>query len=139
MSANSQFAIAVHVLTVLAGYEGEKVKSEYIAESVNTNPVVIRRLICNLRDAGLVVSQVGPSGGNTLARRPDMIRLSDVYKAVTPGETFVLPSKKANQKCPIGRGIGKILCSLQGEVDKSIEGSLKKHTLRDVLSRALKV
>ena len=78
MAANSQFAIAVHVLTILARSGDERVKSDYIARSVNTNPVVIRRLLSNLQEAGLVVSQVGAAGGTSLHKQPKDIYLSDV-------------------------------------------------------------
>ena len=138
MAANSQFAIAVHVLTILAEKEGLRVKSDYIAKSVNTNPVVIRRLIGSLVDAGLVVSHVGASGGNEISRCPNKIKLSEIYKAVCPGETFLVPEKKANQKCPIGRNMAAILCELQKEVDASIGKQLAKHTLREVMEKATK-
>ena len=68
MAANSQFAVAIHVLTILAKGGDERVKSDYIAGSVNTNPVVIRRLLSNLQEANIVVSQVGAAGGTSLAK-----------------------------------------------------------------------
>jgi Rrf2 family protein len=138
MAANSQFAIAVHILTILAEKEGLRVKSDYIAKSVNTNPVVIRRLIGSLVDAGLVVSHVGASGGNEISRCPNKIKLSEIYKAVSPGEAFLVPAKKANQRCPIGKNMASILCELQKEVDSSIEKQLAKHTLREVMEKATK-
>ena len=63
MAANSQFSMAVHILTLLANAEGENVKSGLIAASVNTNPVVIRRVLSQLNQAGLVASQTGAFGG----------------------------------------------------------------------------
>lgn len=137
MAANSQFAIAVHILTILAGREGLRVKSGEIAKSVNTNPVVIRRVIGELHAAGLVVSHVGASGGNELARCPDKIRLSEIYQAVSTGEAFLVPEKKASRKCPIGRNMAAILCDLQKEVNHSIGVQLGRHTLQEVMERAL--
>ena len=137
MAANSQFAIAVHILTILAEKEGVRVKSDYIAKSVNTNPVVIRRVIGSLVDAGLVVSHVGASGGNEISRCPNKIRLSEIHKAVCPGETFLVPEGKANQKCPRGRNMAAILCDLQREVESSIEKQLAKHTLQQVMEKAI--
>ena len=69
MAANSQFSMAVHVLTMLASSTCGKVKSDYAAESVNTNPVVIRRLIGLLSQADLVRSQTGAGGGTALSVR----------------------------------------------------------------------
>ncbi|HEX8852924.1 MAG TPA: Rrf2 family transcriptional regulator, partial [Pyrinomonadaceae bacterium] len=82
MSANSRFAVAVHALTLLAWAGEEPVKSEYLACSVNTNPVVIRRILCALARAGLVTSQTGASGGSRLARPAAEITLREVYRAV---------------------------------------------------------
>jgi DNA-binding IscR family transcriptional regulator len=45
MSTSSRFAVAVHVLTLMAWADEEPLKSEQVAESVNTNPVVIRRML----------------------------------------------------------------------------------------------
>jgi Rrf2 family protein len=137
MAANSQFAIAVHILTLLAEREGLRVRSGEIAKSVNTNPVVIRRIISGLHEAGLVVSHVGAAGGNELSRCPNKIRLSEIYDAVSPGETFLVPERKANKRCPIGRNMAEILCGLQKEVDASIEKQLRKTTLQEIMRKAL--
>lgn len=135
MAGNSQFAVAIHVLTILAKSGDERVKSDYIAGSVNTNPVVIRRLLSNLQEANLVISQVGAAGGTTLARQPKDIRLSEVYKALPCGEVFSLHSKEPNQDCPVGKNMAAFLCGLQKEIDKSIDDKLRQYTLRDVLER----
>ncbi len=134
MAATSQFSIAVHILTMLAKTCSERVKSEYLAKSVNTNPVVIRRLLCSLQEAGLVISQVGASGGTCLSRLPENIRLSEVYKVVSPGDIFSLHPKTPNQDCPVGKNIEAILCRLQKEIDKTIEEKLAEYTLRDVIA-----
>lgn len=133
MAANSQFAVAIHVLTILAKAGDERVKSDYVAGSVNTNPVVIRRLLSNLQEAGLVVSQVGAAGGTMLAKQSKDIRLSEVYKALPCGEVFALHPKEPNQDCPIGKNMAAFLCGLQKEIDKSIEEKLRQYTLRDVI------
>ena len=90
MAANSQFSMAVHILTMLAKSQGENVKSECLAGSVNTNAVVIRRILSQLSHADLVVSQTGAFGGTRLAKDPAEIRLAEVYKAVSCGEVFAL-------------------------------------------------
>lgn len=135
MAANSQFAVAIHVLTILAKAGDERVKSDFIAGSVNTNPVVIRRLLSNLQEANLVVSQVGASGGTMLARQPKDIRLSEVYKSLPCGEVFALHPKEPNQDCPVGKNMAAFLCGLQREIDKSIDEKLHQYTLRDVIEK----
>ena len=135
MAANSQFAMAVHVLTLLARSGEAAAKSEYIAASVNTNAVVIRRLLSQLNQVGLVASQTGAFGGTRLARSPAEIILVDVYKAVCGGEVFALHAKSPNQDCPVGKNIEAVLCNLQKEIDKSVSTALAKYTLADVLER----
>lgn len=138
MAANSRFSIAVHVLTMLASGDGDggaRLKSDYIARSVNTNPVVIRRLLCGLQEAGLVASHVGAAGGTTLSRPAERIKLSEVYRAVSCGEIFSPHPSKPNQDCPVGRNIEAILCGLQKEIDCSVEEKLAQYTLRDVIEK----
>lgn len=133
--ANSQFAIAVHVLTMLANNCDERVKSSYLAKSVNTNAVVIRRLLCDLHEAGLVVSRTGYSGGTCLTRSPSEISLLDVYNAVSHGEVFSLHRQEPDKDCPIGANIGSVLGNLQQEVNCAIEEQLLRYTLNDVMSQ----
>lgn len=132
MAANSQFSMAVHVLAMLAGSREENMKSDCIAASVNTNPVVIRRLLGQLNQANLVISQTGANGGTRLARCPNEINLAEVYKAVSCGEVFALRPTTPSKDCPVGRNIEAILCSLQKEIDTSIEAKLSGHTLQSV-------
>lgn len=133
MASNSQFAVAVHILAMLAKSSDKRVKSEYIAESVNTNAVVIRRLLCNLQTANLVESQKGATGGTLLAKRAEDINLSEIYEAVSTSEVFSLHRQKPNQDCPVGKNIEAILCNLQKDIDKAIEEKLARYTLADVL------
>ncbi len=133
MAANSQFSMAVHVLTVLARHKDEKVKSEAVAGSVNTNPVVIRRLLGQLSQANLVESQTGAAGGTRLARCPKEITLAEVYRAVSCGEVFALHGRSPDQNCPVGRNIEAVLCSLQKEIDRSVGEKLSQYTLQSVL------
>ena len=135
MAANSQFAMAVHVLTMIARAGDAAAKSDYIAKSVNTNPVVIRRALSQLAQAGLVTSQTGAMGGTRLSRPADQITLCAIYGAVSCGEVFALHAKAPNQDCPIGRNIEAVLCELQKEVDRVVVDTLGHYTLADVLQR----
>ncbi len=133
MAANSQFSMAVHVLAMLANSDDENIKSECIAASVNTNAVVIRRLLGQLNQASLVVSQTGASGGTRLAKKPADISLCEIYKAVSCGEVFALHAKSPSQDCPIGKNIEVVLCNLQKEIDKSVGEKLGQYTLSSVI------
>ena len=135
MAANSQFSIAVHVLTMLACSGDENLKSDQIAKSVNTNAVVIRRLLSQLGHSRLVVSQTGASGGTRLARCPDEINLSEIYKAVSCGEVFALHHRGPNRDCPVGRNIESVLCNLQKEIDKTVCAKLSEYTLQSIIEK----
>src|ERR1700738_1311916 len=102
MSTSSRFAVAVHVLTLMAWSDEECLKSDQLAVSVNTNPVVIRRMLCELAEDHLVISQTGSTGGSRLANDPDRISLLDVYRAVETAEVFSLHPKRPDRDCPVG-------------------------------------
>ena len=138
MASNTQFSMAVHILTVLAQADDENIKSEKIAASVNTNPVVIRRLLSQLRQANLVSTQTGANGGTRLAKPPSEIRLSDVYRAVNCGRIFALHNREPNKDCPVGKNIEAVLCHLQKAIDKGIDNTLAKYSLEDVFERVRK-
>lgn len=127
--------MAIHVLAMLACSPDEKIKSEQIAASVNTNAVVIRRLLGQLHQADLVVSRTGAHGGTSLARRPNEISLYEIYRAVSCGEVFALHPKSPNKDCPIGRNIEAVLCNLQKEIDRGLEEILGRHSLQSFLEK----
>ena len=135
MAANSQFSMAVHILTLLANAGDENVKSEYIAGSVNTNAVVIRRVMGQLNQAGLVASQTGALGGTRLTKSAEKISLCEIYKAVSCGEVFALHTKTPNQDCPVGRNIEAVLCNLQKEIDRSVGEKLAQYSLHDIIEK----
>jgi len=135
MAANSQFSMAVHILTLLARAGDESVKSEQVAASVNTNAVVIRRVLGQLGQAGLVASRSGSLGGTRLAKAPSEISLCEIYKAVSCGEVFALHARAPNQDCPVGKNIEAVLCNLQKEIDRSVGEKLGQYTLASVIEK----
>src|ERR1043165_8241505 len=109
MSTNSRFAVAVHVLSLMAWSGEEPLKSEQVAESVNTNPVVIRRMLKELAEAGLVVSQPGALGGPRLASEPAKTSLLDVYEALECRGVFSFHRTPPSRDCPAGANIKTVL------------------------------
>jgi Rrf2 family protein len=128
---NSRFAVAVHILTVIAREEGRLVTSEYIAASVNTNPSLIRRLLSQLTRAGLTTSRLGAGGGALLARPADQITLRDVYRAVDDGELFALHRERPNPACPVGRNIQALLEARFESATRAMESELERTTIAD--------
>ena len=135
MASSCRFAFAVHVLAVLAlKRESGGVCSHLLAGSVNTNPVIIRRLLTRLRHAGLVTTQKGSGGGATLAAGPEKITLAAVYRAVEPGESFAQHPHEPNQRCPVGAGIERVLTEVFAAAQSALESELARRTLADVLT-----
>jgi len=137
MSTNTQFALAIHVLTLLAQAEGVPLTSDYMAGSVNTNPVFIRRILGQLQRAGLVRSQPGARGGWRLRHAPDAIRLLAVYRAVARGGLLALHHRPPNPRCPVGRNIEQALGASFGAAQRAFEQALDQQTVAQVLDAAL--
>lgn len=137
---NSRLSVATHVLSFLIAARRRQdgpVTSDRIARSVNTNPVVIRRLLGSLHAGGLVRSHRGANAGWTLARDPGAITLLDVYNAVEKGPLFGLHATPPNPRCPIGRGIRPALRRVYGPLEEQLGRQLARTTVEQVLDDAL--
>lgn len=139
MSTNSRFTVAVHVLAGLALFEknGASMTSEQAAQSVNTNPVVVRRIMGDLRKAGLVASQPGTHGGWHFVRPPHTITLRDVYLAVADESLFAMHHRQPNSACPIGRGIQGVLTRYFERAEAALLDELRQTTVAQVLDEIL--
>lgn len=140
MSANSRMSVAVHILSylALARRRGrEPATSDRIASSVNTNPVVIRRLLGTLRKGGLVRSHRGARAGWSLDRPPERITLLDIHRALDDGPLFGLHASKPNRTCPIGRGIQPALRQVYGTLEAELDRRFAAKTLAGVLADTL--
>jgi Rrf2 family protein len=130
--ASSRFAVAVHILTALALNEGRPVRSEQIARSAATHPVVIRRLLQALNEAGLTRSQLGQGGGALLARTVDQITLLDVFRATEEGALFALHRGEPDPHCIVGRNIQAVLRAATARAEAALGRELAGTTLADV-------
>lgn len=135
MLSSSRFVVAIHALSVLARAAGKgPVCSTAVAESVHTNPVVIRRLMSELEKAKLVRAVAGRSGGFELDRKADSITLADVYRAVEDEEVFRMHKISPDSACPVAAQIGKILTGPLRAAESALSNSLAQTTLKDVAS-----
>jgi len=125
--------MAVHVLAVLAYKEGDRVTSAMLAASVNTNPVIIRRLLLSLQRARLVETRKGAGSVSRLSRSPGRINLAEIYRAVEALEPFASPARKANTACPVGHCIRETLNRIFASAEAALERDLEKTTLAGVI------
>jgi Rrf2 family protein len=135
---NTQFAVGVHVLTLLAGAPDEPMSSEEMAASVNANPVYVRRVLGSLRRAGLVASRPGVHGGWQPTRDPGEVTLADVWRPIQ-GDDPVLGLHDANPSCPVGREIQRTLSGIDRRAAQALEAELDGTRVRDVLPGATPV
>ena len=133
MKITSRFTVAVHTLLVIHYFEGkEKTTSEFIAASVNVNPVVIRRTLLSLKAAGMVEVKAG-SGGASIVKDLKDITLFDVYRAVdsVDGDIFHF-HENPNPACAVGKNIHAVLDTHLADAQRALENELKKVTLYDL-------
>ena len=135
MQISSRFTIAIHMMACMENFKNDyKITSDFLAGSINVNPVVIRRILSQLRDAGLIEVKRG-TGGAALAKKPEEITFLDVYRAVECIEenTLFHFHENPNPNCPVGRNIHNILDDKLLRVQKAMERELESITLADVL------
>lgn len=132
MAGNSRFAVSVHILAYLAFRKDVSVPSAEIASSVDTNPVVIRRLLAALVKAGLVMAHKGALGGFKLARPATELSLLEIYRAAEPEPSHGMKRFTPNQRCPVGARIAQILQGVFAKAQVAMEHELAGVTLAQV-------
>ena len=138
MFANSHFALATHVLTVLAVHEDRVLTSAQLAGSVNTNPAFLRTLLGRLRAAGLIDVSLGKGGGARLARPASRLTLADVYRAVERQPAAQLHRCTPDKRCVVGRNILPILDDVVRDVEAATLQRLTRKTIADLATQAVR-
>ena len=138
MRSSCRFAVAVHVLAVLAYKEGDRATSAFLAASVNTNPVIIRRLLLALQRAKLVETRKGAGFGSRLSRSPARINLAEIFRAVEEADAFGTPQRKPNAECPVGNCMRAALEQVFASAQQAMERDLQKTTLADIVEMVRK-
>lgn len=129
---SSRFTIAVHTLLCIERFRGGyKLTSDFIAGSVNVNPVIIRRVIGQLKKAGLVTTEAGV-GGTDLTRDPSGITLADIFTAVEGDESLFHFHEQPNPECPVGRSVQAVLGARLEHLEKTMADELASVTLADL-------
>lgn len=136
---NQQFATAVHVLTALAFNKKNLMSSDALALSVNTNPVVIRRLLSMLTKASLVATTRGKSGGVKLSKEPSQITLKDVYVALSPTDPLAPREKSPHKECPVSCSMYAIMTTVSEGTQKATMKYLESQKLSDLIKKISKL
>ncbi len=136
MQISSRFTIAIHIFACMETFGKDyKITSDFLASSINVNPVIIRKLLSQLKSAGLIEVARG-TGGAAPVRPIDEITFYDVYLAVDllgEGELFHF-HENPNPNCPVGKNIHMALDDKLARIQEAMENEMKKYTIADVVS-----
>ena len=135
MQISSRFTIAIHMLTCMENFKDEyKITSDFLASSINVNPVIIRRILSQLKEKGLIEVKRG-TGGAAVVKPLEEITFLDVYQAVECIEenTLFHFHENPNMNCPVGKNIHNILDDKLLRVQEAMEKELKSITLAYVM------
>ena len=133
MQISSRFTMAIHMFACIDTFTDQKMTSDFMAASIGTNPVIVRKLLQQLKAAGLIEVSRG-TGGVTVTKPLNEITFLDIYKAVecTPDEELFHFHENPNQACPVGRNIHHVLDDKLAKVQEAMEKELAAITLADV-------
>lgn len=141
MQISSRFTLAVHIFACIDTFKDDyKVTSDFLADSTNVNPVIVRKILGQLKAAGLVEVARG-SGGASIPKPLNEISFLDIYRAVEcieNGELFHF-HENPNINCPVGRNIHSVLDDKLVRVQKAMEDELSSITVEDVMRDARKL
>lgn len=141
MQITSKFTVAVHILTCIDIFGGQmRVTSDFLSGSTGVNAVIVRGILGQLRNAGIVETRQG-SGGAHLAKALDEISLYDIYKAVdcVDDEGLFHFHENPNADCPVGRNIHKAMDGRLETAQVALENELKSTTLAQVVADTRKI
>ena len=136
MQISSRFTVALHIFTCVDTFEDEyKITSDFLAGSINTNPVIIRKILTQLKNAGLITVARG-TGGITATRDLKEISFYDVYQTIEPVENGNLFNfhNSPNPNCPVGRNIHALLDDKLKAIQVAMEDEMKKYSIDDLRS-----
>lgn len=133
MQISSRFTMAIHMFACIDTFSDQKMTSDFMAASIGTNPVIIRKLLQQLKAAGLVEVSRG-TGGVTITKPLEEITFLDIYRAVecAPDEELFHFHENPNQNCPVGKNIHHVLDDRLLQVQRAMEEKLAQMNLSDV-------
>ncbi len=131
MAANTRFATGVHILVLLAAEPDTLQTSTNLAEHLQTNPVVVRRVLSSLQRADLITSQKGPTGGSKLSKPAKAISLAHIYQAVESNPIFYAPATSGAASARVNSALEKTFAAAK----KCVVEELALITLASVVKK----
>ncbi len=135
MQISSRVTIAVHVLAAIDIFQDEhKITSDFLASSIQVNPVIIRRVMQQLKAAQLIEVKRG-TGGMHIAKDTKDITFYDIFEAVDSlenGQLFHF-HENPSKDCPVGRNIHHGLDDKLVRIQQAMENEMKQITLKDII------
>lgn len=131
MPQDTRLARLLHVLLHMH-LHGGSTTSDTIAQMLQTNPVVVRRTMAGLREAGHVVSTGGPGGGWSLAGNFATLTVADVYRAMAPARPFAFGPATDNPACPVEGTANRFLSGAMARAEEALLAQFAAQRLVDL-------
>jgi DNA-binding IscR family transcriptional regulator len=131
---SGKFAITLHILTLMVKMPDEFLSSDFIAGSLNANPVLVRKEIANLKKHGIVESREGKNGGTRLVKKPESITLQDVFAMTFEKIDLGFSKNTPNPNCPVGKNINLSLEQLYADINLTVVNQLGTKSLAEFAS-----
>ena len=128
---SGKFAITIHILTLLTKFPNDFLSSEFIAGSINSNPVLVRKEIANLKAHHIVESKEGKNGGTKLSVDPAKITLKEIFEMTFETINLGYAKNQPNPDCPVGKKINQNLSSLYTDMNQKVSLQLEGISLED--------
>ena len=132
---SGKFAISIHILTLLAKFPDDYLSSEFIASSINLNPVLVRKEIANLKKNQIVMSKEGKNGGTKLNISPSKVTLKQIFESTFEEISLGFSKNEPNPKCPVGKEINQNLSTLYTTLNDSVMKQLEATTLEEFANK----
>lgn len=133
MKISTRFSDSIHILAFISIYQGKiPLTSDNIANSVETSPVVVRRIMSQLKKAGLITTVHGAADPK-LAKDPADISLYDVFLAIEHDQHLFTVDDKTNPQCIVGGNIQDTLRYYYEQVETSAKAKLARISLEDII------
>ena len=128
---SGKFAITIHILTLLTKFPNDYLSSEFIAGSINLNPVLVRKEIANLKSHNIVESKEGKNGGTKLSVDPTKISLKEIFEMTFETINLGYAKNQPNPHCPVGKKINQNLSALYADMNQKVSLQLEEISLED--------